>query len=249
MSEEEGDPYCDECGRWMDGEEAEINDGICYECTDNIKAARVRRKIPSTYEVRQVTGSHRKPCSDCGFKSWLHGEYYVFNSSNPWGTGKFCLDCAENRDWGDELEDDEDEMIRTNFIRQQREERERAAFQPDPMFNISCHTGFPADHPTAGRHHIGGLSSVMINPGMPKMTRECVRDNGFGRKCRGEIVSFTEEGFTLATCSICCLPSASPKDGIGEKEEDDDDGEKKDASESKRGSTAEESESKKRQRI
>ena len=139
MSEEEEDPYCDECGRWMDSEEAEINVGICYECTSDIKAAQVRRKIPSTYEVRQVTGSHRKPCSDCGYSSWFHGDHYVYNSSNPWGTGKFCLDCAETRDWSDELEDGE-EMIRTNFIRQQREERERAAFQPNPMFNISCHT-------------------------------------------------------------------------------------------------------------
>lgn len=83
------------------------------------------------------------------------------------------------------------------------------------------------------------------------MIRECVRDDGFGRKCRGEIVSFTEEGFTLATCSICCLPAAAPKNGADGIGGDDGDGEerKKDASESKRGSAAEESESKKRQRI
>ena len=109
---------------------------------------------------------------------------------------------------------------------QQRQAAAAIALIP---FDVSCHTGFPSDHPTAGRHHVGGLSSAMIDPGLRKMVRECVRDNGFGRKCRGDIVSYTEGGFLLATCSVCCLPAEESRrdddGGDGNSSGDEDGGE------------------------
>jgi hypothetical protein len=205
---------CLECDTEIKNGDYYVFDGIaiqfCLECAETrewsdesdddddeeekIRVANLRRLLPSKYEVREVTGSHRKPCSDCGKQSWSCGDYYVFDSSNPYGTAKFCIECAEHRDWGNEREGEE-EIIRSNI-----------EIVSNPTFSISCHTGFPNDHPTAGRHHIGGLSSAMIGRGA-KMTRECIRDNGFGRKCRGDIISYTEEGFQLATCSNCCLPA------------------------------------------
>jgi hypothetical protein len=70
---------------------------------------RLRFKLPSNFEVREVSGSHRKPCSRCGMNNFYPGSYYVFDCVNPWGTDKFCLQCAEMHFGGnDDEEDDED---------------------------------------------------------------------------------------------------------------------------------------------
>eukprot|EP00979_Chaetoceros_neogracilis_P010538 scaffold2483_cov276-Chaetoceros_neogracile.AAC.10 len=194
---EEEEECCDECGREMDDGEAE--DGACYDCAGNIKADRVRRKIPSNYEVREVKGNHRKGCSDCGYSAWMGGEYYVQDRINPWGGDKFCFDCAGNRDWGgNNSDEDDDEDARTT-----------AAF-----------TMFPG-HPTAGSLHIGGLSSAMTNPGMQKMTRGCTRvDTSNGRKCRGDIQSYTDAGFQYATCLVCFLPTIAAAEAAASNNED-----------------------------
>ena len=69
---------------------------------------RLRFKLPSNYEVCEVSGSHRKPCSGCGMNNFFPGSFYVYNRVNPWGTDKFCLQCAEMRFGGNDDEDDED---------------------------------------------------------------------------------------------------------------------------------------------
>ena len=80
---------------------------------DRGRVDRLRFKLPSNFEVREVSGSHRKPCSQCGMNDFFPGSFYVYDCVNPWGTDKFCLDCAEMRFGGhddeDEEEDDEDE--------------------------------------------------------------------------------------------------------------------------------------------
>ena len=45
--------------------------------------------------MREVAGNHRKPCSRCGKNDWLPGEWYVYDAVQPWGSDKFCIDCAE----------------------------------------------------------------------------------------------------------------------------------------------------------
>lgn len=184
-SEEKEEPECDECGRTLDYEEAEENDGMCWDCAKSVRAEQVRRRLPPNYSIRKVRGNHSKPCSDCGTRDFWQGDYYVYDSVQPWGTDKYCLDCAETRDWGnsDDEEDDEDDGI----------------------------PGWP-DHPTAGALHIGGLSYAMTYPGMRMITRNCERDVN-GQRCQGKIQSFTEDGFDYATCSICLLPSATRNEG------------------------------------
>eukprot|EP00984_Skeletonema_dohrnii_P018648 scaffold8749_cov115-Skeletonema_dohrnii-CCMP3373.AAC.3 len=212
LSDEE-EEFCDECGREMDYLEAE--DGTCYDCVAQIKVRRVCSKIPSNYEVRKVVGNHRKGCSDCGKNDWMIGDYYVHDHVQPWGAQKFCLDCADDRDWNNNSDDDDDEdegLMSLLHSRQQQVVSARASAAAARAtsnylgINSACHTGCPG-HPTAGTIYIGGLSSAMINPGMQKIKRDCTRNDHFGRNCGGTIQSFTEDDFDLATCSICCLPS------------------------------------------
>ena len=93
---------CDECGRELDLIEAEQCDGFCYDCDGSIRINRLRERLPPHISAREVTGNHRKPCSCCGKGDWFHGDWYIFNSVQPWGTDKYCLDCAENKDWDDD---------------------------------------------------------------------------------------------------------------------------------------------------
>ncbi len=209
-SEEEEELECDECGRTLDYEEAECNDGMCWDCAKGVRVYQVRQRLPPNYSVLQVTGNHSKPCSDCGTHDFDYGDYYVYDSVQPRGTDKYCLDCAEARDWGysDDEEDDEDKFA---YLRQLQSARQRQDHPPvfAPAGGIP---GWP-DHPTAGSLHIGGLSSAMFNPaGMQMKTRNCERGVN-GRRCQGKIQSFTEDGFSLATCSICLLPSVTRKEG------------------------------------
>ena len=73
------DDYCDE----------ELNE--LYEQLASVRYLAMMRG----FAVRDVRGAHRKPCSECGKKDWWPGEYYVYDAANPWGTDKYCLDCAE----------------------------------------------------------------------------------------------------------------------------------------------------------
>eukprot|EP00548_Thalassiothrix_antarctica_P016781 CAMPEP_0194183010 /NCGR_PEP_ID=MMETSP0154-20130528/28797_1 /TAXON_ID=1049557 /ORGANISM="Thalassiothrix antarctica, Strain L6-D1" /LENGTH=152 /DNA_ID=CAMNT_0038899669 /DNA_START=23 /DNA_END=482 /DNA_ORIENTATION=- len=112
-SEEEEQPECEECGNWLDPEEAEECDGWCYRCHGSIKVNRIRAMIPSNFEIREVSGNHRKPCSNCGKRYWLKGDWYVCDAIQPWGTDKYCLDCAEHKNWGgsfDSADESDDQM-------------------------------------------------------------------------------------------------------------------------------------------
>ena len=53
--------------------------------------------LPPGWDIREVAGNHRKPCSDCGSNEWFPGDYYVYDASHPWGTEKYCMDCANAR--------------------------------------------------------------------------------------------------------------------------------------------------------
>ena len=80
------------------------------------KVDEVQQHLPHGWAIREVVGSHRKPCSDCGHSSWFAGEFYVYDAAQPWGTDKYCLDCAEmkfvhGRDSEDSDDDEEDELL------------------------------------------------------------------------------------------------------------------------------------------
>ena len=70
----------------------------------------VRDRLPWSYRLAEVRGNHRKGCSECGYDAWLPGEYYVFNHIKPWGTNKYCLNCAETAEFSDD--DDDDPVMR-----------------------------------------------------------------------------------------------------------------------------------------
>lgn len=82
-SEEKEEPECDECGRTLDYEEAEENDGMCWDCAKSVRAEQVRRRLPPNYSIRKVRGNHSKPCSDCGTRDFWQGDYYVYDSVQP----------------------------------------------------------------------------------------------------------------------------------------------------------------------
>ena len=74
--EDDGEEYshgCDECGRIMDLEEAEEGDGTCYQYCAYIRAYQLRLRLPGNMEIREVSGNHRKPCSDCRKNDWFIG--------------------------------------------------------------------------------------------------------------------------------------------------------------------------------
>lgn len=61
---------------------------------------------------RPVSGTHRKPCSDCDMKFEFDGWYWTDHVS-PWGADKFCDNCMAQKLGGwlqDEFGDCEDEF-------------------------------------------------------------------------------------------------------------------------------------------
>ena len=97
--EDEGEEReCDECGDWYPRGELD-EDGFCFACAEREETMgqvrRVQSLLPGNMAVREVAGNHRKPCSRCGKDSWYPGEWYVYDAAQPWGSDKFCLDCAE----------------------------------------------------------------------------------------------------------------------------------------------------------
>ena len=58
--------------------------------------------------LAEVRATHRKPCTMCNRNSFDFGDHYIYDASQPFGTDKICMDCADL--WLDEQEDgDEDE--------------------------------------------------------------------------------------------------------------------------------------------
>ena len=59
--------------------------------------------------LAEVRATHRKPCTMCNRNSFDFGDHYIYDASQPFGTDKICMDCADV--WLDEQEDaaDEDE--------------------------------------------------------------------------------------------------------------------------------------------
>jgi len=65
-----------------------------FEDETSARVREVEEALPGNMAVREVVGAHTTPCSDCGKSSWGYGEYYVYDAQQPWGSDKFCLDCA-----------------------------------------------------------------------------------------------------------------------------------------------------------
>ena len=110
--DEEEEVVCDECGEIQDEPFMLNDDEMCDRCVRLIRTDEVGRKLPPNYQIREVSGNHRKPCSDCGKNDWFRGDYYVFDAFQPYGTDKYCLDCADNKEWGgSDDSDSEDERV------------------------------------------------------------------------------------------------------------------------------------------
>ena len=78
------------------------------EFGEHERAASVACMLPPNYAIRKVTGSHRKPCSECGTSDFYPGSYYIYDHVSPWGSDKYCLDCAEMHFSRDFESDDDD---------------------------------------------------------------------------------------------------------------------------------------------
>ena len=94
---------------FLDSDEDDFGD-------DRSRAAALAPKLPPNFAIREVSGNHRKPCSECGTSDFYPGSFYIYDAVSPWGTDKFCLDCAEMRfdsfsGASDDDEDDEDEDV------------------------------------------------------------------------------------------------------------------------------------------
>lgn len=62
-----------------------------------IRVLRAARK--EFYELKPVKDgrSHRKACTECGYKKWEEGDFYVVDTRQLYDQEKLCLDCAEDR--------------------------------------------------------------------------------------------------------------------------------------------------------
>jgi hypothetical protein len=76
---------------------------------DRARASRLSRMLPQNYAIRAVTGNHRKPCSECGTSDFYPGSFYVYDHIQPWGSDKYCLDCAEMQFGGGGFSGEDDE--------------------------------------------------------------------------------------------------------------------------------------------
>ena len=187
--EEYDDFVCDECFCYIDEEQAEENDGVCWDCAKAVKTHSLVRSLslPSNYEVREVRGSHGRPCSDCGKCNWVPGDLFVCDNVNHRGTDKYCLECAQCRDWDEECRKDDGYYVPSESLSDM-----------EHFYNLKCHKGpLPVT---------GGISKAMITPNLRLMSRNCERYHPNGRKCQGTLQSHTKEDFRHATCSVCRLP-------------------------------------------
>jgi len=106
-SDKEEDLVCDECG--CDLDEMEIDDfyivPMCQDCTKTCRVSQVRQELPAHFDIKEVRGKHAKPCSGCSKTDWGWGDYYVHDLNSHWGTSeKYCLECAELKDWNSEID-------------------------------------------------------------------------------------------------------------------------------------------------
>ena len=69
----------------------------------------VQSRLPPNMSVKQVAGNHRKPCSECGKSDWFDGEWYIYDHVQPWGSDKYCLNCADMQFNGQDSEDSDGE--------------------------------------------------------------------------------------------------------------------------------------------
>jgi len=58
--------------------------------------------------LQEVRASHRKPCTMCNSCTWGLGDYYIYDASQPFGTDKICMQCADA--WLDEQEAEDEEF-------------------------------------------------------------------------------------------------------------------------------------------
>ena len=85
---------CDECRCAMDKFKAK--DGMCIQChTLILRCYELQARLPDHLVVRDIKGYHTKPCSDCGTCDWLNVRFYV----NLDYLHKYCIDCAELKNW------------------------------------------------------------------------------------------------------------------------------------------------------
>jgi hypothetical protein len=71
-------------------------------------------QLPPDIEIAQVLGAHQKRCSECAKGDWAIGDWYVSNKKNPYGTSKYCLECAENEYQSESEESSGDDSIPPN---------------------------------------------------------------------------------------------------------------------------------------
>ena len=116
-------PICIRCGDPVDlddeddeeGENHDVDDEeYCFMCANAMeigeRISALRSRLPYYLGLHEVRARHKKPCDECGKKDWYEGEdWYVQNDLQPRGGEKYCLDCAEAKNWYGSDEDDEDE--------------------------------------------------------------------------------------------------------------------------------------------
>ena len=76
------------------------SDEFYYKNEEAERVIRVLRAASKEfYELKPVKDgrSHRKACTECGYKKWEEGDFYVVDTRQLYDQEKLCLDCAEDR--------------------------------------------------------------------------------------------------------------------------------------------------------
>ena len=129
------------------------------------KVDEVQRHLPSGWAIREVSGNHRKPCSDCGHSSWFPGEFYIYDAAQPWGTDKYCLDCAEMKFlYGGDSEEEDEELAEGDRAREIEPDMEELGLSRPDAFKerMSLNAVFPFVFRFVFRFVVRGVILVVL---------------------------------------------------------------------------------------
>ena len=71
----------------------------------------IQARLPLGWAAMPVRGNHRKACTRCGKRDWMHGDWYFTNQAVPWDADKLCEGCIEGWLFEQYLESDSDEDL------------------------------------------------------------------------------------------------------------------------------------------
>eukprot|EP01135_Chromosphaera_perkinsii_P011331 Nk52_evm11s2377 gene=Nk52_evmTU11s2377 len=93
-------------------EEESLDDSDLEELVEDERRERVlsvQSRLPPNFRIMDVSGNHRKACTECGQNNFFWGDFYVTDVVQPWGADKICMYCIDS--WLIQFESSEEESF------------------------------------------------------------------------------------------------------------------------------------------